>query len=91
MSFHVLIEKTETQDAVGSFETFTLNKEECQERNAYKLSQDYMDDAPHYTPGVYWHPCFPGCMPDVDYPTGPFDTEAAAIEDARCLPKSEGN
>lgn len=29
----------------------------------------------------YWY-CFPGCMPDSD-PIGPFDTEEAAIEDAR--------
>jgi hypothetical protein len=32
--------------------------------------------------GWYWWPCFPGCLPDGD-PIGPFDTEAAAITDAR--------
>ena len=32
--------------------------------------------------GWYWHPCFPGCLPDGD-PIGPFETEDEAIEDAR--------
>lgn len=32
--------------------------------------------------GFYYWYCFPGCMPDSD-PIGPFDTEEAAIEDAR--------
>lgn len=33
-------------------------------------------------PGWYWWSCFPGCLPDGD-PVGPFETEAAALEDAR--------
>lgn len=32
--------------------------------------------------GWYWHPCFPGCMPDGE-PFGPFDTEAGALADAQ--------
>ena len=32
--------------------------------------------------GWYWWPCFPGCLPDGG-PTGPFDTEAEALADAR--------
>jgi hypothetical protein len=32
--------------------------------------------------GWYWWPCFPGCLPDGE-PSGPFETEAEAIADAR--------
>jgi len=32
-------------------------------------------------PGWYWWACFPGCMPDGD-PSGPFQTEQEAIDDA---------
>lgn len=32
--------------------------------------------------GWYWWNCFPGCLPDSD-PSGPFDSEAAALADAR--------
>lgn len=32
--------------------------------------------------GWYWWACFPGCMPDGDA-TGPFKTEAEALEDAQ--------
>jgi hypothetical protein len=32
--------------------------------------------------GWYWWSCFPGGMPDSD-PRGPFDTEDAALADAR--------
>lgn len=35
-------------------------------------------------PGWYWWACFPGCLPDSDV-MGPFDSEEAAIEDARAL------
>lgn len=33
--------------------------------------------------GWYWWPCFPGCFPDSDEPSGPFLTEADAIADAQ--------
>lgn len=33
-------------------------------------------------PGFYWWTCFPGCMPDSD-PFGPFESEEAALADAR--------
>lgn len=36
----------------------------------------------HLEPGWYWWACFPGCLPDGD-PNGPFETEDAALEDAR--------
>jgi hypothetical protein len=32
--------------------------------------------------GWYWWSCCPGCLPDGD-PTGPFETEAEALADAR--------
>ena len=32
--------------------------------------------------GWYWWACFPGCLPDSP-PHGPFDSEAAALTDAR--------
>ena len=34
------------------------------------------------TTGYYWWPCFPECLPDGE-PTGPFETAAAALADAR--------
>jgi hypothetical protein len=33
-------------------------------------------------PGWYWWSCSPGCLPDGD-PCGPFESEAAALMDAR--------
>lgn len=33
-------------------------------------------------PRWYWWACFPGCLPDSE-PSGPFDTEAEALADAR--------
>ena len=32
--------------------------------------------------GWYWWACLPGCLPDSD-PSGPFDTKAEAMADAR--------
>lgn len=34
--------------------------------------------------GWFWVACFPGCLPDSE-PFGPFDTEEAALTDAREL------
>lgn len=34
-----------------------------------------------FTPGWYWWPCSPECLPDAD-PIGPFTTSAAAYNDA---------
>lgn len=34
------------------------------------------------TTGWYWWACFPGCLPDGE-PSGPFDSEKDAINDAR--------
>jgi hypothetical protein len=44
---------------------------------------DYeMDPEEYHGPGWYYWFCFPGCMPDGD-PVGPFETEEAALADAR--------
>ena len=40
------------------------------------------DDGEPLDAGWYWWACFPGCLPDGP-PSGPFETEAAALEDAR--------
>lgn len=41
-------------------------------------SYDMEGNAP--TPGWYWWPCFPGCMPDGEA-IGPFETSEAAYAD----------
>jgi hypothetical protein len=42
-----------------------------------------MDEADcEYRSGWYWWSCFPGCLPDGE-PSGPFETEADALADAR--------
>lgn len=49
----------------------------------YMDGTDYVDthgDGPK--PGWYWHPCFPGCLPDGE-PSGPFETEEKALADAQ--------
>lgn len=33
--------------------------------------------------GFFWWFCQPGCLPEVDEPNGPFDSEAEALADAR--------
>lgn len=33
--------------------------------------------------GWYWWACLPGCLPDSEFPNGPFETEADAIADAQ--------
>ena len=50
----------------------------------YASADELESDAPgEYLPaGWYWWACFPGCLPDGD-PSGPFETEAEALADAR--------
>ena len=33
------------------------------------------------SPGWFWWPCFPGCLPDSDEPNGPFGSEKACVDD----------
>jgi len=63
--------------ALPDVETFYVSRREMSER------QDATGDDPPITgPGWYYWACFPGCLPDGD-PVGPFETEAAALADAR--------
>lgn len=52
-------------------------------RNAAELAvSDEREGLIMDEPGFYYWFCFPGCMPDSD-PTGPFESEAAAIKYVR--------
>jgi hypothetical protein len=42
-----------------------------------ELSEPWADDG-----GWFWWACLPGCLPDSD-PSGPFQTEREALDDAR--------
>jgi hypothetical protein len=55
-----------------SLEVFYLDEED--------LSEGEWEN--ELSPGWYWWPCFPGCLPDGD-PCGPFDSEDEALADAR--------
>jgi hypothetical protein len=60
----------------GSFEVFHKTAEEIgNEWDSSRIGSDGPQS------GWYWWACFPGCLPDGD-PTGPFETEQAAIDDA---------
>ena len=49
------------------------------EQGDYDLVDDEGEPLPD---GWYWWSCLPGCLPDGE-PTGPFDTEEEALEDAQ--------
>jgi hypothetical protein len=49
------------------------------EKQALKNADDIVEPSSR---GWYWWACFPGCLPDGE-PTGPFETEAEALADAR--------
>jgi len=51
----------------------------------FHVPDDYQpetEDGEALEEGWYWWSCFPGCLPDGE-PSGPFDTEEEALEDAR--------
>ena len=51
----------------------------------FQVPEDYQpetEDGQELEPGWYWWSCFPGCLPDSE-PSGPFDTEAEALDDAQ--------
>jgi hypothetical protein len=62
--------------ALPDIEVFHMDKTDIAEE------QWINDDGELHEPGWYWWSCFPGCLPDGD-PCGPFETEAAALADAR--------
>jgi hypothetical protein len=65
----------------GSFEVFWLNSTEFDSQK-YARSQTDPDCGP-LKEGWYWWPCFPGCLPDAEEPTGPFETSVEAYSDAQ--------
>jgi hypothetical protein len=80
MSYHAF--KDDEGQPFGSFEVFQVAANDRSEME--KVAGLYI----HGTviagtePGFYWQACFPGCLPDGE-PSGPFETEAEAIEDAQ--------
>ena len=48
-----------------------------------EIARNYDSDGSPIEAGYYWWPCFAGCLPDSDDASGPFETEAEAIADAR--------
>ena len=50
----------------------------------FQVAEDYQPETEdgELEPGWYWWSCLPGCLPDSE-PTGPFDSEQEALEDAR--------
>jgi len=77
MTHHYLYESDASDSyPLPSLETFYLDE------------TDLLDEAgstpggERLTAGWYYWSCFPGCLPDSD-PHGPFDSEDAALEDAR--------
>ena len=64
--------------ALPNFEAFEVKASEL---DGYAPDEDISGRAQELAGWYYW-PCFPGCMPDGDA-TGPFESEEAAIADAR--------
>ena len=58
----------------GSFEVFELSE-------SYEDTAKAVDIEP-LPRGWYWWPCFPGCLPDNEFPNGPFESEDEAIANA---------
>jgi hypothetical protein len=73
MSYHAFLSEDGTR--YGSFEVFYMTEENIAEFNWVD------DDGGARDPGWYWWACFPGCMPDGE-PSGPYQSEAEAIDDA---------
>lgn len=76
MAYHEFTD-AETGEGYGSFEVFY--------HDGVRVSEDdcWADDEGEPRPkGWYWWACFPGCMPDSDFPNGPFPTEEDAVRDA---------
>ena len=69
--------ETDTGDKYGSFEVFYMTRNDIAAAEWGEESGQVPD------PGWYWWACFPGCLPDSEFPNGPFATEAEAIADAQ--------
>lgn len=85
----VLLTRRET-----NMQAYSNPSKEHDEHSLLDLEIFYSDsDPPIYddeeweqvlSPGFYWWVCLPGCLPDSE-PTGPFETEAEALADARSV------
>jgi hypothetical protein len=76
MTYHQFT--NDTGETYGSFEVF------YDDADTSPWSDAPRNFDPHGEPvqsGFYWWSCFPGCLPDGD-PSGPFETEQDAIDDA---------
>lgn len=77
--FHTEVLEEETPEEYGSFEVFYVSPMVAMYN---RQNADHGDENTIYESGWYWWACFPGCLPDGDW-SGPFNTEQAAINDAR--------
>ena len=75
MAYHQFTDPN-TGESFGSFETFFV------EPSRVGVGNEMTIDGKAAGPGWYWWSCFPGYLPDSD-PSGPFNTELAAIADAQ--------
>ena len=77
MTYHQFMADDGTE--YGSFEVFAVSPLEAQYNNQ---NADHADEFTIFESGWYWWACQPDCLPDGEA-SGPFDTEADAIADAR--------
>ena len=76
--YHSFID--ENGNKFGSFEVFYDDAD----FGHGEIARNYDSDGNPVEDGYYWWPCAPGCLPDcAGDPSGPFETEAEAIADAR--------
>ena len=69
----------------GSYETFYADQAQIDEWRKNSLESEDLtaeEAAETWEPGWYWWSCFPGCLPESDWPNGPFESEDDAIADA---------
>ena len=64
------------EHALPDIEVYFLSASAIQQEGLTDEDGDQLEE------GWYWQAGFPGCLPDGG-PNGPFETQAAAIEDAR--------
>ena len=63
-------------------EVFELTAAEIAERSEHDPEMWIDGDGEPTPPGWFWWSCQPGCLPDTGVPFGPFESRAAAIQDA---------
>lgn len=70
----------EDGEEFGSLEIFWANQDDL---DLTALDYEALDDGEEpMSPGWYWWPCFPGCLPDGEA-MGPFSSSRDARDDAR--------